>query len=787
MAEVQLTAHCLGTAVIDSAPSTQEINSEPLPSKPSPTPPTKGDGLLLPLFMATIFLSSLLVFSVQPMFAKMVLPLLGGAPGVWNTAMLFFQTVLLAGYIYAHLTTRLLGVKWQACLHLTVMATVLLSLPISLAAGWTPPVEEAPVPWLIGLFAVSVGLPFFAVATNAPLLQRWFSHTGHSAATDPYFLYGASNLGSILALLSYPILVEPLLNSHDQSTVWGWAYALLIGLILACAVTLWRRFIPDIHLQPSTSLPTVEPSPTWSRRLHWLVLAFVPSSLLLGVTMHITTDVAAVPLLWVLPLTLYLLTFVFVFARRPWLPHTWMVFAQPFFLLLVALLFHWIFKQILILFFFHIVVFFVTTMVCHGELVKRRPNASHLTEFYLWMSLGGMLGGIFNVVAAPLLFNWVVEYPLMLILACFLRPRSKEEAAFFKSGDFLFPGLLLILLGIPLLLGAQPTDWGMVGVIGFFLVLGLGTYSFRHRPLRFGLGIATILLITSGLGTQDQVLMRDRSFFGVNTIKRTEAGDFHVLVHGNTIHGAQHTEPSRWREPLTYYHLEGPLAEFLSALNDSTTLNRVGVLGLGTGALACYRLPYQHWTYFEIDPSVVRLAQDTRYFRYLSECGEGTDIVLGDARLSLGTVPDRLYDLLIIDAFSSDAIPIHLITREALALYLRKLSHHGILVFHISNGHLDLSNVMANLAADAQLVGRIERSRAVSEKQKANYLFSSDWVIIARTPSDLSFLDSDSRWEPLKPNPSSRVWTDDYSNILSVLNSPLAGLNRSSPTNKTSP
>jgi len=693
----------------------------------------------------------------------------------------------LAGYIYAHLTTRWLGVKWQACLHLTVMVTVLLFLPISLAAGSTPPVDEAPVPWLIGLFAVSVGLPFFAVATNAPLLQRWFSHTGHSSATDPYFLYGASNLGSILALLSYPIVVEPLLNISDQSTTWSWAYAVLIGLIFACAITLRRRFIPDVIPKPSTSIFTVEDSPTWSRRLHWLALAFVPSSLLLGVTMHITTDVAAVPLLWVLPLTLYLLTFVFVFARRPWLPHKWMVVAQPSCLLLVALIFHWSFKQIHISFFFHILVFFVTTMVCHGELVKRRPSARHLTEFYLWMSFGGMLGGVFNVVIAPLLFNWVIEYPLMLILACFLRPRPKQEATFFKSSDIVFPGLLLILLGIPLLLGAHPTDWGMIGVLGFFVILGLGTYSFQDRPLRYGLGIGTILLITSGLGIHDQVLIRDRSFFGVNTVERTKTKDYHVLVHGNTIHGAQHTDPSRWKEPITYYYSEGPLNELLSKLNKSTTLNQIGILGLGTGALSCFRLPHQHWTYFEIDPSVVRLAQDTRYFHYLSECGEGTNIVLGDARISLGNASDGLYDLLIVDAFTSDAIPIHLLTREALALYLQKMSNHGVLVFHISNTNLDLSNVMANLAADAQLVGRIEPFRGVSEEQKSNYLFPSSWVVVARNRDDLSFLDSDPRWKPLKPSPPSRVWTDNYSNILSVLKNPWADLDSTSANNKASP
>lgn len=352
----------------------------PLNQVPPCLLPSRGDRLVVPLFMATIFLSSVLVFSVQPLFAKMVLPLLGGSPGVWNTAMLFFQIVLLAGYGYAHLTTKLFSLKWQVGLHITIMAVVLTLLPIGIATGWTPPVEEPPVPWLIGLFAVSVGLPFFAVATNAPLLQRWFSHTNHRTAEDPYFLYAASNLGSILALLSYPLLFEPLLTSHKQSVVWGWAYALLIGLLLLCGVTMWRRYSTTVTPFLVQTAIQSEEVPTLSRRLHWLALAFVPSSLLLGVTMHITTDVAAVPLLWVLPLTLYLLTFVFVFTRRPWLPHAWMVLAQPFFIIPIGVQ---RFGGILLDIFLPMAVFFVTTMVCHGELAKRRPKANHLTEFYL--------------------------------------------------------------------------------------------------------------------------------------------------------------------------------------------------------------------------------------------------------------------------------------------------------------------------------------------------------------------------------------------------------------------
>jgi spermidine synthase len=327
----------------------------------------------------------------------------------------------------------------------------------------------------------------------------------------------------------------------------------------------------------------------------------------------------------------------------------------------------------------------------------------------------------------------------------------------------------LAVLGGPLLLGWHPTDWGIPGIVIFCLVLGLGTYSFRHKPARFGLGIGTVLLLTSLLGTQDTVVTRERSFFGVNTVQRTEMGDYHLLVHGRTIHGAQHTAPTRWKEPLTYYHHEGPLGQLFSVFQErEIPLHQIAAIGLGAGTSACYRQPGQHWTFHEIDPKVVMLAQDPRYFHYLSECGGNADIVYGDARLSLSTAPNQHYDLLILDAFSSDSIPVHLITREALALYLQKLTPGGILIFHISNNNLELGAVIGNLAADANLVGWIQRYR-VNDDQRSQYYMSSDWVVMARTSTDFPTLDEDSRWKRLTPDLSARVWTDHYSNIMGVL------------------
>ena len=534
-----------------------------LDQEPSCLLPSQGNRLLVPIFMTTIFLSSVLVFSVQPLFAKMVLPLLGGSPGVWNTAMLFFQIVLLAGYGYAHLTTKLFSLKWQIGLHITLLVVVLPLLPIGIATGWTPPVEEPPVSWLIGLFAVSVGLPFFAVATNAPLLQRWFSHTNHRHASDPYFLYAASNLGSILALLSYPLLFEPLFSSHEQSVGWGWGYALLLALLLLCSMTMWQRnstTAPPLPVQTATQSEEV---PTLSRRLHWLALAFVPSSLLLGVTLHITTDVAAVPLLWVLPLTIYLLTFVFVFARRPWLPHAWMVLAQPFFIIPIGVQ---RFGGILLDILLPMAVFFVTTMVCHGELAKRRPDANHLTEFYLCLSLGGMFGGAFNVLIAPLLFNSVMEYPLMLVLACCLRPRQKANSKWVTPADLLWPILLFAVLGGPIYLGEHPNNWGMIGVLIFYLVLGLSIYSFRHRPIRFGLGVAAALILTTLLGTQKyHVNPREKFFWSeYSTTKRNRglpsacARPNHsrcAAYRSNTLEGTTNLLSSQWTTWTTLFYI----------------------------------------------------------------------------------------------------------------------------------------------------------------------------------------------------------------------------------------
>jgi hypothetical protein len=717
---------------------------------------------LLLLYGGTLFLSATLLFAIQPMFAKIALPLLGGSPGVWNTAMVFFQATLLLAYGYAHLGTRLGGARRQVPLHLLVLALGFLALPVA-GMAWTPPTEGTPVFWLIAFLAASIGLPVFAISTTAPLLQRWFAATDHPAAKDPYFLYGASNLGSVIALLGYPVLLERLLTLKQQAQLWSAGYVLLAVLIGGCALVLWR--CPALPAQRADSDPAAAAPLAWRQRGLWVLLAFVPSSLMLGVTTHISTDIAATPLFWVVPLTLYLLTFVLVFARRPLLRHAWMLRAQPFALIVMALTLDYLPAIFWLGLLVHLLVFFITAMVCHGELARRRPAASHLTEFYVWMSVGGVLGGIFNGLLAPIIFNGVYEYPIVLALACLLRPR-KEGASAFLWKDLLIPAALLAVLSLPMM---DPAQLGNVATGILFVVLGCVLLNAADRPLRFALAFAVVIFGAAGMGHHFRWLEQERSFFGVNRISLDRSRDLFLLVHGNTVHGAEHRDPERRREQLTYFSKEGPIGQLFSILGERGGLDRVGLTGLGIGTTVCYRQPNQHWTIYEIDPVVVRFARDTRYFHYLEDCAGDTPIVLGDARISLAKAPSHEFDLLIFDAFSSDSIPVHLMTREALALYLEKLADHGVIAFHISNRHIDLQPVLANLAVDAGLVAWTQGHRTTPEMREQDYKVDSNWVVMARQPEDVGALSSDSRWHRLAPHAGLRLWTDDYSNILGAM------------------
>ncbi|MBI1991999.1 MAG: fused MFS/spermidine synthase [Candidatus Omnitrophica bacterium] len=738
------------------------------------------------LFVATSFLSAFLLFSIQPMFAKMVLPRLGGTPAVWNTCMVFFQAALLAGYGYVHLATRALGVRRQAAAHVGVLLLPLLTLPIRMPAAWVPPTEANPIPSLLGLMVVVVGLPFVVVSTSAPLLQKWFANTADPAANDPYFLYAASNLGSLLALLGYPMLIEPHLRLATQSRAWGIGYASLVALTSFCAMVVWRssKAAGQAPLDATAAVTPLRASRanqvdpvSSSRRLRWVLLSCAPSSLMLGVTTYLSTDIAAVPLLWVIPLALYLLTFVLVFSRRSLIPHGLMVLALPAVILAVVI---FIVAQkttpARVLLPLHLLMFFVAAMVCHGELAKDRPPPEHLTEFYLWLSVGGVLGGAFNALVAPLIFDTVLEYPLAMMLACLLRPGAASDATKPRHRwlDYAMPMAVgLWVASFALALRVSGIESRLVRLGLWCIPPALLCYAFRSRPIRFGLGIGAFLfvgiLMTEGW---EYTLHVERSFFGVYRVLSipSPGGPYHKLQHGTTLHGMQSFHPARRREPLTYFDRSGPIGDVFDSFSGETPrLRRVAAIGLGTGTISCYASPGQQWTFYEIDPLVKRLATTPQYFTYLRDCLETFNVVLGDARLSLRRAPEKFYDLILLDAFSSDAIPMHLLTREALQLYLSKLADGGLVVFHISNRHLKLERVLGALAEAEDLVclGRSDTKLSTAEEDRGKA--ASHWVAIARTREDLGALARNgSHWQRVSAQPGVAAWTDDFSNILSV-------------------
>ncbi len=1029
---------------------------------------------MLLVFALTLFGSATLLFMVEPMVGKMMLPLLGGTPAVWNTCMVFFQAVLLAGYAYAHATTAWLGARKQAVLHLAVLVVpfvfFLVHGPLAINKEMIAGHEGNPIPALLLVLTLSVGMPLFVVSTTAPLLQHWFSSTAHPSARDPYFLYGASNLGSMLALIGYPALVEPHLKLAQQRFDWAVGYGVLIALVAACAAFLWlsppapaapekekgkeepasppasQAFTKDdtraitakrgkrrngrkekeapAALEPEVS--SLQTPVTWARRLRWVALAVVPSSLMLGVTTYITTDIAAIPLLWVLPLALYLLSFIIVFgkvslpvqrvvvwvlpalfvagsalvagvyfrdpanrtladflgwagvvigggavglvgaylslrtvsrsgplqpyvvwlltialllgvaflaapsvtsnlyviwlvrcgavvgvwfslklfqARDPELLHSAMVLAMPLLLLLVTFLMLSELKwRITYAVATHLVVLFVVAMVCHGELARDRPDPRHLTEYFLWMSVGGVVGGLFNSLVAPLAFNALAEYPLAMMAACLLLPmppRTEGGSTLSRRVDWVLAGLfalvgagLLLLryrdhdvslqalatpswlwapvavsavaalmvvralrarprggerwldLALPVALGlllaglyfGLPSDtlWPHVqalaaklhtrtGYLTPVLQYGLPAvlcYTFVERPLRFGLGLGAILLVSGACSTaDDSPLFQRRSFFGVmkveQGVERAEGKEFrfHRLVHGTTVHGKQFTDsPDLRRLPISYYYETGPLGHFCTAYNTGRMRN-LAVIGLGTGTMAAWARPGQHLTFYDIDPVVRDISYTRRdFFSFVQDAkdaGVKVDLVLGDARLTMERQQlsdSEKYGLLVVDAFSSDAIPIHLLTQEALRMYWTKMTEDGLIIFHISNRHLRLEPVLANLVQADGLAGVIENDNKEEEPGKS----TSTWVVVARKPEYLARLlppdgwDNEKErcgaallaacapgggtaltgqalftanalgfaepppWRELKPEPKVGVWTDDYSNLISV-------------------
>lgn len=724
------------------------------------------------VFTASIFLSAGLLFMVQPMFGKLTLPLLGGTPSVWNTAMVFFQAMLLAGYIYAHLISKLKSLRVQQGVHLTVLLSATIALPLSIGAAWRTPPEGAPTLWLLGLLAINVGPPFFALSANAPLIQKWFSKTDHPQASDPYFLYAASNLGSFIGLLGYPLLIEPSLTLGAQSTVWFAGYAGLIVLLGLGALKSQSVQAPAPTLERTEKAAPIP----MRQRLHWIWLSALPSGLLLSVTNHITTDIVAIPLLWVVPLGLYLLTFSIVFSAKPVISHRVSLALQPLFLVL-ALTTHYIVSGISLFLLggLAIAAFFFTALAAHGELAKNRPAAQHLTQFYICMSLGGVIGGSLVALGAPLVFSSILEYPILLILAALVRPWAASKS----RADLYLPAALGASVFVAEFLFDLTYLDEPPSLVLFVLLV---TCVFKAGAV--ALRLCLLLLVTAGFGyslglgmnTPPKVL-QSRTFFGVHSVKYDARDEAMKLYHGTTLHGMQFTDPARATEPLLYYDKEAGMGRAIAAANSRGGVETVGIVGLGSGATACYAQPGQNWTYFEIDPHVADIASDPSYFSYLERCTPDLNIVLGDARLTLASEAAKSFDILVIDAFTSDAIPLHLLTKEAFSLYDDKLSANGVLMVHISNRYLDLEPAIANQANSLGFTARIFDFHT-PDQPKPSHRTRSQWVIMTRDQGyaealspqiDLADRQAISVWRPLERRRDLAPWTDDFSNIFDIL------------------
>lgn len=719
------------------------------------------------LFGLTVFASASLVFMVQPMAAKLILPLLGGAPAVWNTSMAFFQGALLAGYAYAHLLQRVRSMRRQAVIHAAALLIAALVLPLRVHELLGPPSSDHPALWLLAALGLMVGGPFAILSATAPLAQAWHARVFTAGeGRGPYVLYAASNLGSLIALLAYPVAVEPSLALQAQSIGWSLGYG-AFALLMICLGLLVAR-APAVDHPVAAAGPRPPLRDLWRQRLTWVALAAIPSSLMLGVTTHLTTDVASAPFIWVVPLALYLLTFIIAFQDRPAIPPDAALLFQAAAVAACAVILPFKTTNLVVQLGVHLAAFFLTALVCHQGLVRRRPEPSRLTEFYLFLSLGGVVGGAFNAFVAPVVFNNVWEYPLVLALSCLARP---WEAGFDKAWRWgVFVAAIVCVVAAPVVAGLVAGSEGTVRIL--LAVVTVSAFLVRRSTMLFFATISMLLISAQAAGDRVDVRQSWRSFFGVvrQSAMPVDAlgGEVRMLAHGTTLHGAQATSPDFRCRPLVYYAPETPIGQVFSAMRAENMRLEIGAVGLGTGAVAAYTRPGDRLTFFEIDPLVVKIANDPAYFTYTTECARGeVDYVIGDARLTLTDQPEGRFDLLLIDAFSSDAVPAHLLTLEAVRMYLDRLKPDGVLILHLSNRNLDL-------ISPAMAVAEAAGGSALLQRHSAAYgsppLWESaeDVIILAKSPEGLAPFANDVNWDPVDPT-LARPWTDDYTNLPGAL------------------
>ncbi|MGH8927111.1 MAG: spermidine synthase [Acidimicrobiia bacterium] len=696
------------------------------------------------MFGGAGFLGAMLLFTIQPMAAKALLPVLGGSAAVWNTAMAFFQLALLAGYLAAHLTGTLVPPRWRMAVQLLLLTLPLLMLPFGFAER--PRAVQSPVWWELGALTMMVGAPFFALSTLSPTIQGWFARTDHPRARDPFFLYAASNIGSFLGLLAYPLVIEPHLDLIDQARWFRWGYSALLVTVAVAALKTRQRTTLEVQVSN-------HPAVRWQRRAFWVSAAAVPSLMLLAVSRHIATDVASFPLLWVVPLAMYLGTFIVAFsgysqgvtglaglvypllavaaaaATAGTLVNIWLGVGLPLGLLAAS------------------------GLLVHGRLYASRPGPGGLTEFYLWVSVGGAIGGLFGAFVAPVVFDWIAEYPIAIAATAAFLVGHRSRPRPFMPRPFLIAMAVIYVAGL-LLAATSPATTTTALLLG---VAGVGAYGLASRSPWLALLLAGILGL-GGLHTEGDLLAQERTFFGVTRVIADTNGR-HVMVSGTTVHGAQDFKPVPQLLPLTYYTAAGPIGQVMTDVGSKT--DNIGIIGLGTGALASYLHPDQNLVFYEIDAAVVDIAENRSLFTFTSEALGRIEFVVGDGRLALDQSHEP-FGVLIIDAFSSDAIPTHLLTVEALQKYLEAITDDGVVGFHISNRHLDLEPVVGRLAAEMGLTALVKHSQPISPDGSP-----VSFLVMARRPADLGPIVADRSWAPPRVGPD--LWTDNFSDLLSVI------------------
>jgi len=716
------------------------------------------DTMMVGVFSLTVFVSASLLFVVQPMAGKLILPYLGGSSSVWTTCMLFFQIMLVAGYVYAHVLAKYVAPKHQAWVHLAIMGVACAaSLPLHIPK-WLLDTQSQPAAWLLIALLAGIGLPLFIVSTSAPLLQRWFSYTDHPDRADPYYLYAASNVGSMVALLGYPFVVEPMVGLDSQRWIWSAVFLGLTGLAALCGWYLWqyKRDADFLHRE-AEGHDEIE----WLRRARWVGLAFIPSSLMLGVTDYMTTDLASVPLLWVLPLAIYLGTFILVFARDPFYLPDWSRTLLPVaVLILLGVSVSELWMSILIA--LHLLTFFFVAMFFHGELAKDRPHTSGLTDFFIWMSVGGALGGVFNAIIAPKIFDLSLEYTLVLSLAvAAIVPNTGRIDNEFNPTGAVPAVFALVGMYYLWMLGFWSLDH--LAYLGLALLITGGAFALGTLvPRAENLAVSVVLL--SGLYTfltLEGAIDYERSFYASYAVYQDEhaQGSYRKLSHGTTAHGVQALEEGMEQTAFGYHHPEGPVGQVMRAVPSEKVL----VMGLGAGAMAAYGGSDRHMTFYEIDPIIEKVAR--KYFSYLEHCGLRCSVKIGDGRKLLEREETDTYDVIFMDAYNSDSVPTHLLTKEAVELYLQKLEDDGVLVFHVSNRYLNIEGIVGSLADELDLVTRTQ-IHVPSPALRNKLVWTSAYTVVARDPGDLRSLYEDDRWR--ETDRAGVVWTDNYSNIPSV-------------------